>query len=88
MWKLGHKPHNSFYENICFEFLVLCLFSVLIRMTFQPLLMRVTLMIFCIYLLLLDSGVLTADGNPVASVFFDVASKITLNFFFYFLLAM
>jgi hypothetical protein len=35
------------------------------------------------YLMLLDSGFLTADGgNPAASVFVDVASKLNLNIFF------
>ncbi len=44
------------------------------------LLLRATLMMFCINLQLLDSGVLTADGgNLAASVFAAVASKFTLN---------
>jgi hypothetical protein len=31
MWKLGLRPHNSFSVNICFEFSVLCLCSVMPR---------------------------------------------------------
>jgi hypothetical protein len=27
MWKLGQRPRNSFFGNICFEFSVLCLCS-------------------------------------------------------------
>ncbi len=31
MWKLGLRPHNSFSVNICFEFSVLCLCSLMPR---------------------------------------------------------
>ncbi len=90
VWWNRKKINQIINDYLCLPFFLLIILCLIL--TFQLLLALCCcewprLIIFCIYLLLLDSGVLTSDdGNPAASAFFAFASKLILNFFLKFLI--